>query len=131
MSDERLRPGKRTVYIASPYTGGDVATNVHFQCMIFDRLLGDGVVLPVAPLWSHFQHTLFPRPYDDWIAYDQAMLHAYDCCLRLNVVDERLGYTQSQSTGADGEVAAFREMGKPVFYSVDDLYQWARRREER
>jgi hypothetical protein len=51
---------KPIVYIASAYTKGDPAVNVHFQCKIFDELLGDGVVWPYAPLVSHFQHTVFP-----------------------------------------------------------------------
>ena|SRR6266404_8890570 len=115
---------KQVVYIASPYTKGDVAINTHFQCKIFDQLLTDGRVLPVAPLWSHFQHLLFPRPYVDWIAYDQALLHLYDCCLRLDASIESLNYSQSESSGADAEVASFRRMGKPVFESVETMYSW-------
>ena len=57
--------------------------NTHFQCKVFDLLLSEGKVWPIAPLWSHFQHTIFPRPYEDWIAYDQSLLHLYDACLRL------------------------------------------------
>lgn len=115
---------KPTVYIASPYTKGDVAMNTHFQCKIFDQLLTEGKVLPVAPLWSHFQHILFPRPYDDWIRYDQEMLSLYDCCLRLTVSIPLLGYRQCESSGADEEVASFGRMGKPVFYAIEDLYTW-------
>jgi hypothetical protein len=75
---------KPIVYVASSYTKGDVAVNVHFQCGIFDQLLTGGKVIPVVPLWSHFQHLLFPRPYQDWIDYDQALLKLYDCCPRLS-----------------------------------------------
>ena len=117
---------KPIVYIASPYTGGDPAINTHFQCRMFDQLLSDGVVWPVAPLWTHFQHTLFPRPYEDWIAYDRALLRLYDACLRLSAEEPSIGYTQEESSGADGEVDAFKAMGKPVFYSVPRLYEWAR-----
>lgn len=116
---------KPVAYIASPYSKGDVAINVRFQCKIFDQLLTDGRVLPVAPLWSHFQHLLFPRPYEDWIEYDQAMLPRYDCCLRLTVEWVGPSYRASDSTGADAEVAAFRRLGKPVFTSIEDLYRWA------
>lgn len=115
---------KPTVYIASPYTKGDLAINTHFQCKTFDQLLDDGKVLPVAPLWSHFQHTAFPRKYQDWIDYDQAMLPLYDACLRLNVEHAELEYSQKDSTGADGEVDTFERLGKPVFYTVADLYSW-------
>ena len=116
---------KPFVYIASPYSKGDVAINTHFQCEIFDRLLSEGKVIPIAPLWSHFQHLLFPRPYSEWIAYDQSLLRLYDACLRLPAVQKSSGYYQYDSTGADAEVSTFVEMGRPVFESVADLYQWA------
>lgn len=115
---------KPTVYIASPYTRGDVAANTHFQCKTFDQLLSDGRVLPVAPLWSHFQHLLYPRPYEDWIRYDQEMLPLYDSCLRLAAEIPDMNYSQLESTGADAEVKTFLQLGKPVFYSIADLYQW-------
>jgi len=117
---------KPIVYIASAYTSGDPAINTNFQCKVFDRLLSDGLVWPVAPLWTHFQHTLFPRPYSDWIAYDRALLHLYDACLRLDVEAPAIGYTQSESSGADGEVEVFKSMGKPVFYEIPSLYEWTR-----
>jgi hypothetical protein len=122
MSERDMR--KPTVYIASPYSKGDPAMNAHFQCKVFDQLLGDGKVLPVAPLWSHFQHILFPRQYQDWINYDQAMLGLYDCCLRLSASLPSLGYQQTQSSGADAEVTTFKDMGKPVFYTIEELYAW-------
>jgi hypothetical protein len=118
---------KPIVYIASPYTKGDVAINTHFQCKIFDRLLTDGLVIPVAPLWSHFQHLLFPRPYKDWIQYDLSLLHLYNACLRLPASMEAIQYIQAESSGADGEVKAFENMGRPVFYSIEDLNTWVKR----
>lgn len=123
------KTSKPTVYIASPYTTQDVAMNTHFQCMIFNELLNDGRVLPVAPLWSHFQHTVFPRPYHDWINYDQEMLSLYDCCLRLNADLPQFGYSETHSSGADNEVKTFKKQGKPVFYSLSELYGWLENRE--
>lgn len=122
MSDNAKK--KPTVYIASPYSQGEPEMNAHFQCKIFDQLLGEGRVLPVAPLWSHFQHILFPRPYQDWIDYDQAMLRLYDCCLRLDASLPHVEYKESRSTGADAEVETFRRLDKPVFFSIEDLYSW-------
>lgn len=119
---------KPTVFIASPYTRGDPAINTHFQCAIFDRLLSDGIVLPVAPLWSHFQHTIFPRAYEEWIAYDQAMLPLYDCCLRLAARHQRTAYVEEVSRGADAEAESFRRLGRPVFCSIEELYAWAQRK---
>jgi hypothetical protein len=119
-----MNSNRPVVYIASPYTRGDVAMNTHFQCKIFDELLGEGKVIPVAPLWSHFQHTLFPRRYADWIDYDQSMLHLYDACLRLSADLPNLGYSQGESTGAEAEVSTFQRLGRPVFYSKVELYRW-------
>ena len=116
---------KPVVFIASPYSKGDPAMNAHFQCVVFDRLLSDGIVLPVAPLWSHFQHMVLPRPYEDWIEYDQAMLSRYDACLRLDAVIEQLGYRESRSKGADNEAETFLRLGKPVFFDIETLYDWA------
>lgn len=118
---------KPFVYIASPYTKGDPAINTHFQCSIFDRLMNDGIVWPIIPLLTHFQHTVFPRPYTDWIAYDLATLPLYDACIRLNAVNDKLGYCITESSGADGEVASFRSQGKPVFFSIEECYEWARK----
>lgn len=115
---------KPVVYIASPYTQGDPAINTHFQCKIFDSLLTDRKVTPIAPLWSHFQHTLFPRSYDDWIQYNLSLLHLYDACLRLDSQLTGLDYQESRSSGADKEVNIFLEMKRPVFYSIEDLYLW-------
>ena len=124
MIEKEIKLNKPIVYIASPYTKGDVSVNVHFQCKIFDELMDDGIVVPVVPLWSHFQHTIFPRQYKDWIAYDLALLCRYDACLRLDVINEKLNYHQHDSSGADGEVEEFRRLGKPVFFSKSELYEW-------
>jgi hypothetical protein len=115
---------KPIVYIASPYTKGDPAMNTHFQCRIFDRMMSEGKAWPLAPLWAHFQHTLFPRPYEDWVAYDMALLPTCDACVRLAATVEHLGYTENESRGADAEVRYFVDNGKPVFHSLEELYAW-------
>jgi hypothetical protein len=67
-----------------------------------------------------------PRPYQDWVQYDLDIIPRFDACLRLDAVGPN-GYAETRSSGADGEVALFKQLGKPVFYSVVDLYEWARR----
>jgi hypothetical protein len=121
MAVERYRP---VVYVASPYTQGDPGVNTHSQLAMFDELMNDGYVWPVVPLWSHFQHLVFPRQYQDWIDYDLAMIPRYDACLRIHAHNQRLGYCVEESSGADGEVARFKELGKPVFFHKLDLYKW-------
>lgn len=121
---------KPFVYIASPYTKGDPAINVRFQCQIFDDLIKDDRCWPVAPLWSHFQHTVWPLHYQDWIDYDKAlisMMASSDvpiACLRLDSHFAQTGYYCSESSGADNEVSLFKSYEKPVFYNVSELYDW-------
>lgn len=119
---------KPFVYIASPYTKGDPCINARFQCETFDLLLSDGIVLPYAPLISHFQHTMFPRHYKVWVQYDLDIIPRFDACLRLDATYPALAYRVSESSGADGEVKLFHELGKPVHYSISDLYAWAESR---
>jgi hypothetical protein len=98
------------VYIASPYTIGDVAFNVRRQLEMSDRLMSLGYC-PVAPLLTHFQHLCFPRPYEDWMLVDLEMISRCDVLLRM----------EGESSGADREVAHALSIGIPVVYSVDEL----------
>jgi len=117
---------KPWIYIASPYTRGDQAQNVAFQLRIWDILAGSGVVTPIAPLWTHFQHLYSARPYEVWVAYDHEIIERCDACLRLDACNARFGYVQHESSGADGEAAKFAGLGRPVFYDIEEAFQWAR-----
>ncbi len=117
---------KPLVYIASPYTKGDVGINTRFQCEMWNDMMNDGVVLPYAPLWSHFQHTLFPRPYEDWIGYDNEIMSRMDALVRLNAKYGPTDYYEDESSGADNEVELARSLGLPVFFDLESLYIWAK-----
>lgn len=119
---------KPFVYIASPYTKGDPAINTRFQCEVVNQLLDTNLVIPYAPLWSHFQHTIFPRDYRDWINLDLDIIEKMDACLRLDASYEPLGYVETESSGADGEVQRFRDLSKPVFLTIEGLLDWAKRK---
>jgi len=102
---------KIKVYIASPYTLGDAAENVRAQIDAVDELMNMGF-MPFAPLYSHFQHMVHPRPYQDWIDIDLEWVEVCDCLLRL----------PGESSGADDEVE-FAELSHiPVYYSFEELY---------
>lgn len=98
------------VYIASPYTKGDVAVNVKKQLDCFAELMDKGYA-PFAPLYSHFQHMAHPRPYEQWIKLDLEWVKVCDCVLRL----------PGESSGADGEVSYAQENNIPVYYSIPEL----------
>jgi hypothetical protein len=104
---------KIKVYIASPYTKGDVAVNVKRQIDCVDVLMDLGFA-PFAPLYSHFQHIVHPRPYDDWANMDLVWVEVCDCLLRLT----------GDSRGADKEVKLAYDLNKPVFYHIDDLIKY-------
>jgi hypothetical protein len=101
---------KKVVYIASPYTKGDVAMNVRESVLVADKLVVFGY-LPFAPLLTHFWHFMSPHPYTFWIDMDLDWLLHVDCILRL----------PGESSGADGEVNFARDNNIPVFYSIDEL----------
>lgn len=105
---------KKKVYIASPYTLGDMALNVKLQMTTANRLMDEGFI-PFVPLYNHFQHMMYPRPDDEWIEIDKEWVTVCDVLLRLG----------GESSGADGEVALAQEEGIPVFYSIDDLIKLA------
>ena len=98
----------KMVYIASPYTIGDMAQNVKRQIDAADELMNVGFC-PIIPLLSHFQHMVHPRPYEDWMEIDKEKLRRCDVVLRL----------PGESKGADIEVALAHELGIPVFKSVN------------
>lgn len=98
------------VYIAGPYTLGDVAVNVKNQMDAADKLMNLGFA-PFVPLYSHFQHMAHPRPYHSWILLDLEWVKSCDCLLRL----------EGESSGADGEVKHAVGMGLPVCYSIDEV----------
>ena len=100
------------VYIASPYTIGDVAVNVREQMRIADQLMDRGYC-PVVPLYSHFQHMYYPRPYDSWMEQDKERLARCDVVLRL----------PGESRGADIETDEAYGLGIPVFFSLSELFE--------
>lgn len=105
--EEKMR---KKVYIASPYTIGNIEANVERQLACGDELLDNGF-LPFIPLLYHYQHAKHPRDYEDWLAIDKEWILSCDALLRLS----------GESVGADIEVSHAQENNIPVFYSVEDL----------
>ncbi len=101
---------KKVVYIASPYTNGDVAVNVRESFLVADKLAEMGF-LPFPPLFSHFWHFLSPHPYQFWTGLDLEWLLHCDAVLRL----------PGDSSGADNEIDFARSHHIPVYFSIDEL----------
>lgn len=100
----------RRVYIAGPYTHGDVQRNVENALIVADMLLREGYA-PYVPHLSHYWKHLSPHTYEEWLALGIAYLEVCDAVVRLP------GY----SPGADLEVAYAKERGIPIFRSVEEL----------
>ena len=98
------------VYVASPYTRGDQATNVAIQIAAGHRLL-DTQVAPIVPTLNHLMQMLHQRDEEDWMQMDFAVVKRCDALWRL----------PGESAGADREVMLARERGIPVYFSFEEL----------
>jgi hypothetical protein len=98
------------VYIASPYTIGDVAINVRRSIEAANRVAEAGH-FPFVPLLTHFWHMMFPHEYEFWLCQDNEWLAVCDALIRL----------EGESHGADMEVEMAKARGLKVFYSVEEF----------
>ncbi len=98
------------VFIAGPYTLGDVAVNVRNACLAAERVVEMGH-LPFVSLLYHFWHLISPHEYEYWTEMDNRWLAECDILLRL----------PGESAGADGEVALCDFWKIPVVHSVEEL----------
>jgi len=105
------------IYIASPYTNGDTATNVRRQLEMADKLLNLGY-FPYTPLLTHFQHMYSPRNEHEWLELDFVYLKVCDAVLRLKPI---VNGKEITSTGADMEEEVANENNIPVFYDLGEL----------
>jgi hypothetical protein len=94
------------IYIAGPYSRGDVAINVRNAISAADYLSRWGWT-PFIPHLTHFWHMAFPHEYQFWLDQDMEWLKCCDALLRL----------RGESGGADKEVAWARDNGLPVYFS--------------
>jgi hypothetical protein len=103
----------KKIYIAGPYTKGDVVVNVREAVIMGNNLRALGFT-PFIPHLTHFWHMIQPHEIDYWYKYDMEWLEACDAVFRL----------PGESNGASKEVARADELGIPVFYTISDLRHW-------
>ena len=104
------------IYIAGPYTQGDVALNVRKAVQVADEIAKLGVV-PFIPHLSHFWHLIRPHEYEFWINQDLEWLKSCHALYRI----------QGESRGADMEVLAAISQKKRVFKSMRTLRVWIKK----
>src|SRR5205085_5598830 len=103
---------KGKIYVAGPYTKGDVAANVFNAIKVANDLANLGFA-PYVPHFTHFWHMMFQRPYEFWLELDNQYLPCCDAILRL----------PGESSGADKEVELAKSLGKPVFFDINSLIE--------
>jgi hypothetical protein len=101
------------IYIAGPYTKGDVAQNVATAIDVADQLSYLDNVAVFIPHLTHFWHMLKPHDYEFWMTQDQYWLDKCNIVLRLP------GF----SAGADREVEYAKDHGKKVYYNLPELME--------
>lgn len=105
------------VYVAAPYTQGDVARNVKRAIDCGDWLLNHGYT-PFIPHLTHFWHMQHEHLYPEWLAYDIRWMEKCDAVLRLD----------GPSDGADREVRRAQAFGIPVYFGeVEFIQAWPNR----
>jgi hypothetical protein len=100
----------KKIFIAGPYTLGDVAINVKKSMDMANELINLGFA-PFCPLLTHFLHMNNPQPYEKWLAVDKSFLAVCDAVIRM----------KGDSKGADGEVELAKKLNIPVYYDLDSL----------
>jgi len=100
------------VYIASPYTKGDVARNVR-DAIWAGEYLGRKGHIPFVPHLTHFWHIIYPHDWEEWLKYDFEWLKVCDALIRVG----------GESNGADWEVDKAHELGIPVYYSIREFLE--------
>jgi hypothetical protein len=106
------------VYVAGAYTAPtqqQIEENVT-RAIDAGNALIDAGLFPYVPHLSHFQHARKPQHYEVWMTLDFAWVRRCHALLRL----------PGASSGADREVALARELGLPVFHSVEEVVAWSR-----
>jgi hypothetical protein len=100
----------KKIYVAGPYSNGDVAVNVRNAFQAANDLAELGFA-PFVPHYTHFWHLIFPHDYEFWLMLDREFIPLCDAILRI----------PGDSNGADKEVEYAVEIGIPIFYDIDTL----------
>lgn len=98
------------IYVAGPYTKGDVAVNVA-NAIFAGNVLADRGHIPFIPHLTHFWHMMYNHEHEFWMKQDLVWLAQCDAILRL----------PGESSGADREVKFAEEIGMPVYHKILEI----------
>ena len=91
------------VYVAGPYSQGDVAVNVR-NAMEDGIKFNDAGHYAVIPHLTHFLHMVSPRPYEYWIDLDNRIIPSCTAIHRI----------KGDSPGADKEMELAKKLGLKI-----------------
>ncbi len=100
------------VYVAGPYTKGDVAINVRNAISTAEAIM-QARHFPFIPHLTHFWHMLFAGPYYQWMALDMEWLEQCEALVRI----------PGESAGADKEVQHAKKMGIPIYFGLESFLE--------
>jgi hypothetical protein len=103
----------KRIYIAGPYTSGDVAVNVR-NAMTAGLAIAKAGHAPFVPHLYHFMHLLEPQSYATWTELDLAWIDACDYFFRL----------PGDSPGSEAEEIRAAYRGLPIFYDMKKLLEF-------
>lgn len=103
------------IYVAGPYTKGDVILNIRDAVYVGDTLRSMGHI-PFIPHMTYAWHMIVPHEVDYWYQYDLQWLERCDALYRI----------AGESTGADREVERARELWLPVFHSISEVQKFTK-----
>lgn len=98
------------IYIASPYSHGDIAINVRLSILAAEKIREKGH-LPFVPLLSHLWQMISPHDVGYWMGMDKEWVLECDGVLRL----------PGESEGADEEVRLAMQHGKKVYRAIREI----------
>lgn len=119
-----IKLGSPMIYVAHPMGKADVIdANCEMAIAFADRVYAAGAV-PSIPALTRAWHAKFPKPYEEWMALDFAIIEHCDALVRC----------PGESPGADREVEFALSRGMPVLYSIgmvrDFVSAWTGRLEQ-
>jgi hypothetical protein len=110
-----VRTRKPLIYLAGPYTHGDVVANVH-RAIDFAEAVAKLGCVPLVPHLNMVWDLYHKHCYEFWLKLDFAYLDRCDGLLRVP------GF----SPGADREVERALRHKQPVFFTIANLRKWKR-----
>lgn len=117
MNENSVAGKKIKVYVAGPYTKGDVVINVRHAILVGNKLREMGFT-PYIPHLSCFWHMVVPhKQIDFWYDYDFEWLAVCDAVFRF----------PGESVGADNAFAWAKVHGIPVYSSFAEISKLIRK----